>query len=87
MSSIDKIRTKFFERPYRTDLCIDDVRKFLTSYGFVERKRDAGTSHVLFSHPEGIVICVATISGKGVKACYIRECVHAVSGLKEENRK
>ena len=41
---------------------------------------------VLFGHPKGIVVCVATTSGKGVKACYVRECIRAISFLKEDER-
>ncbi len=83
MSTLEKLRAKFFEKPYRTDLGIHDVRCFLESYGFIERKRDSGSSHIIFGHATGTIVCVAVLAGKNVKACYIRECVNAVIRLKE----
>jgi len=83
MSKFQNQHDKFFRRPFSNDITYEEVVIFLESYGFVPRKRDSGSSHTIFEHSNGQTICVASTSGKGILACYIKNICIIIQQMEE----
>ena len=71
MSTIEKLRKKFYEKPVRNDMTIDEVIRLAKAYGCLALT--GGNHQVRIVHkPTGRVIPIPS-HGKTVKEAYIME--------------
>ena len=84
MSTIEKLKEKFYEKPVRNDLTISEVIRLAESFGCIVVT--GGNHQIRIVHkPSGTVIPIPQ-HGKTVKEAYImelRDLFDAIEGKKE----
>lgn len=80
MSKKDKLHNKFFAKPTPTDITIDEVKVFLSNYGFTLERSNG--SHNIFIK-DGDVLVIPIKSGSLVKPAYIKLICEKISEIEE----
>lgn len=79
MSQFEKLESKMRNNP--KGWVIEDLRKILKAYGFVEGVSGRG-SHVTFSHPDLVDILTIPVH-KPIKPVYVKQIIAQIDYLKE----
>jgi len=82
MGKDNKLRDKFFHRPYRSDITLDEVIIFLAQFGYSLRKNSG--SHPFFVCEGKPPIIIASKSGKYILAAYIKNICTTITAIEEE---
>ena len=84
MSQIEKLKRKFFEKPVRNDLTIDEVIKLAKAYGCLVKTGVRHSMHIAYP-PLNTIIPIPT-HGSVVKEAYIkqlRDLFEMIDSIKE----
>ena len=71
MSTIEKLKNKFYEKPVRNDLTIDEVVRLAKAYGCVIYT--GGNHQIRIVHKESGRVIPLPRHGKSVKEAYVLE--------------
>ena len=83
MGGFEKLRKKIEQKPYRTDITIDEICKYLDYYG-IKKVRQTG-SHWIF-RKKGYKPLPIPEHGNSIKAAYVKQAIEMVERVKEEER-
>ena len=81
MSSFDKLRKKIEQKPYRMDVTMEEIEKYLNHYGVVKVRQNG--SHWIF-RKSGYGPLPIPYHGVPIKPAYVKQAVEMVENIKEE---